>query len=72
MQIVRFLLENALVLEKMDIYYNAINMEAADATEEQLNAMWYQDNYHPLITAPRLSNRAQVAVFRGFIGGFAI
>lgn len=60
---VKFLLDNAVVLEKMEIFCTG-NMFAAGLTEQQMNALWFQDSSHYLLTFPKASPRAQIAVFR--------
>ncbi|PON67627.1 F-box domain containing protein [Trema orientale] len=62
---IKFLLENAVVLENMEVFYAATNMFAATIAEQQLiNTLWFQDNSHYLQTFSRASPRVQIAVFR--------
>lgn len=63
-QMVKFLLENAEVLEKMEIFLAETGMIPSNQTERYVNGMWYQDNSHYLLTFPRVAPEAHVAVFK--------
>ncbi|KAH7546599.1 hypothetical protein FEM48_Zijuj01G0218200 [Ziziphus jujuba var. spinosa] len=57
MQMIRFLLENAGVLEKMEIYHSP---------QQEIDSTGFQDNLHHLLNLPRASPRAQMEIFTNF------
>lgn len=58
MKMLRFLLENAGVLEKMEIYHTADS-----SPQQEINSKGFQDNSHHLLNLPRASPQAQIEIF---------